>query len=103
MQMVLRQGLALAVTGTAIGLVGAFVVSRPMSGLLFGVAPTDPVTFVAVAAVLTTVALAACYVPARRRDARRSDPRTTVLTYALRGPVVAPSSQGVPHPFFAEP
>jgi len=72
MQMVLRQGLALAVTGTAIGLVGALVVSRLMSGLLFGVTPTDPVTFVAVAAMLTTVALAACYVPARR--AMRVDP-----------------------------
>ena len=72
MRMVLRQGLTLAVVGTAIGLVGALVVARLMSGLLFGVSPTDPVTFAGVAGVLTAVALAACYVPARR--AMRVDP-----------------------------
>jgi predicted permease len=66
MRMVLRQGLTLAVVGTGIGLVGALVVARLMSGLLFGVSPTDPVTFVGVAGLLTAVALAACYVPARR-------------------------------------
>jgi predicted permease len=72
MRMILRQGLALALVGTAIGLVGALLVARLMSGLLFGVSPTDPVTFAAVAGILTAVALAACYVPARR--AMRVDP-----------------------------
>lgn len=66
MQMVLRQGLGLAIIGAAVGLGGALVVSRLMSGLLYGVRPTDPVTFIGVTTVLTAVALAACYIPARR-------------------------------------
>jgi predicted permease len=69
MRMVLRQGLALAITGTVIGLAGALVLSGLMSGLLFGVSPTDPVTFAGVAVVLTAVAVVACYVPARRATA----------------------------------
>jgi putative ABC transport system permease protein len=71
-RMVLRQGLGLIFTGAAVGLVCALVVSRAMGGVLYGVKPTDPVTFVAVAAVLVTVALVACYVPAQR--AIRIDP-----------------------------
>ena len=64
--MVLRQGLMLAVAGVAIGMLSAFGTTRLMSSLLFGTSPTDPVTYVAVVFLLAMVALAACYVPARR-------------------------------------
>jgi putative ABC transport system permease protein len=70
--MVLRQGLGLAIAGAAVGLVGALIVSHLMAGLLYGVRPTDPVTFTAVALLLIGVALLACYIPARR--AVRVDP-----------------------------
>jgi putative ABC transport system permease protein len=72
LQMILRQGLGLAVAGTALGLVGAVVVSQSMTGLLYGVGPTDPPTFVGVAVLLVGVAIGACYLPARR--AIRVDP-----------------------------
>jgi predicted permease len=72
LQMVLRQGLGLAIAGAVVGLVGAAVVSRLMAGLLYGVRPTDPLTFAGVALLLISVALLACYVPARR--AMRVDP-----------------------------
>jgi putative ABC transport system permease protein len=64
--LVLRQGLVLALTGSAIGIAGALLLSRLMSSQLYGVSPTDPITFVAVSVLLTLVALAACYFPARR-------------------------------------
>jgi putative ABC transport system permease protein len=70
--LVLKQGMALALIGEAIGLAGAFALTRLMRGLLFGVTPTDATTFVAVAGVLTTIALLACYLPARR--ATKVDP-----------------------------
>src|ERR1700685_906956 len=63
--MVLRQGLGLAMAGAALGLVGSVIVSHLMAGLLYGVMPTDPLTFVGVTLVLTGVGLAACYIPAR--------------------------------------
>jgi putative ABC transport system permease protein len=72
LQMVLRQGLGLAVAGATVGLLGALVVSHLMAGLLYGVSPNDPLTFVGVTLVLTAVALMACYIPARR--AMRVDP-----------------------------
>src|SRR6204780_3115430 len=72
MTMVLRQGLGLAIAGAALGLVGSVIVSHLMAGLLYGVSPTDLLTFVGVTLVLTGVALAACYIPARR--AMRVDP-----------------------------
>jgi len=70
--MILRQGLELAIAGAAVGLVGALIVSHLMAGLLYGVRPTDPVTFVGVAVLLIGIALLACYIPARR--ATRVDP-----------------------------
>jgi predicted permease len=70
--MVLRQGLGLAVAGAAVGLVGALIASHLMAGLLYGVRPTDPLTFGGVALLLMGVALLACYLPARR--AIRVDP-----------------------------
>jgi putative ABC transport system permease protein len=64
--LILRQGLGLAIAGAAVGLVGALIVSHLMAGLLYGVRPTDPLTFAGVALLLIGVALLACYVPARR-------------------------------------
>jgi predicted permease len=66
---VLGAGLKLAITGAAIGLAAAFGLTRLMTSLLYGVSPTDPLTFAAVAVLLIVVALAACYIPARRAAA----------------------------------
>ncbi|HET7374126.1 MAG TPA: ABC transporter permease [Gemmatimonadaceae bacterium] len=71
-RMVMRHGVRLAIAGTGLGLAGALVVSRAMAGLLVGVSPNDPTTFALAAAALTAVALAGCYLPARR--AIRVDP-----------------------------
>jgi len=65
LQMVLGQGLRLTVLGVVIGLAAALVVNRVLSSLLFGVAPFDPATIGVVLALMTTVALVACYLPAR--------------------------------------
>jgi predicted permease len=72
LRMVLGQGMRLTLVGIGVGLTGAAAASRVLSSKLFGVTSTDPVTFAAVALLLTGVALAACYVPARR--AMRADP-----------------------------
>ena len=64
--MVLRQGLALAAAGCAVGLFGAWAVARVVSGLVYGVAPGDPVTLSGVAAAALAIALAACALPAWR-------------------------------------
>jgi putative ABC transport system permease protein len=72
LQMILRQGLELAIAGAALGLVGALIVSHLMTGLLYGVSPTDPLTFIGVTLVLTAAALTASYIPAMR--AMRVDP-----------------------------
>jgi predicted permease len=72
LSLVLRQGLALALVGSVVGLAGAVLVSHLMAGVLYGVRPTDPITFAAVAILLITVALIACFIPARR--ATKVDP-----------------------------
>jgi predicted permease len=70
--MILWQGTRLAFLGAAIGIAGALALTRLMSDLLYGIAATDPVTFAGLALVLIVVAIAACYLPARR--AMRIDP-----------------------------
>ena len=64
--MVLRQAAVLVLSGLALGLAGALAMTRLISGLLFGVGPNDPATFLSVGLVLLAVATFACLVPARR-------------------------------------
>jgi putative ABC transport system permease protein len=66
MRMILRQAALLVLPGLALGMVGALALTRLMTGLLFGVEPTDPFTFVAVSLLLLVVAAVACLIPARR-------------------------------------
>jgi putative ABC transport system permease protein len=72
LRMILGQGMALALVGVAFGLLGALALTRLLQRLLFEVGPTDPITFVGVAIVISAATLIACYVPARR--AARVDP-----------------------------
>jgi predicted permease len=72
LRIVLRQGLGLAIVGAAVGLVCALVVSHLMASLLYGIRPTDPLTFAGVAFLFIGVAGLACYLPARR--AMKVDP-----------------------------
>jgi putative ABC transport system permease protein len=72
LKMVVGSGMLLAVIGVAVGLIGAFALTRLMASLLFGVSPTDLMTFGLVTAGLLIVALLACYIPARR--ATKVDP-----------------------------
>jgi putative ABC transport system permease protein len=74
--LILKQGLSLALIGMTIGIGAALALTRMMSSLLFGISPTDPFAFGAVAIALTIVALLACYIPARR--ATRVDPMTAL-------------------------
>jgi len=71
-KMVIGQGIKLALIGMAIGLAGALGLTRFLSGLLYGVKPSDPLTLVAVSALLIAVAFLACYIPARQ--AAKVDP-----------------------------
>ncbi len=72
LKLIMGQGIALTLTGLGIGLVGALMLTRLMARLLFEISVTDPVTFVTVLALLSAVALLACYLPARR--AMKVDP-----------------------------
>jgi putative ABC transport system permease protein len=72
LKLVIGQGMTLALIGVTIGSAGAVALTRLMSGLLFGVSATDPMTFVVIAILLSFVALLACYIPARR--AAKVDP-----------------------------
>jgi putative ABC transport system permease protein len=71
-RMVIRQGIVLTGVGIATGLAASWAATRALKNLLYGVSATDPITFVSVAALLTLIALAACWIPARR--ASRVDP-----------------------------
>jgi len=72
LELVVGQGFRLTLTGVALGIIGALVLTRSLASLLFGVKPTDPLTFIAVSLILTAVALLASYIPARR--ATKVDP-----------------------------
>jgi putative ABC transport system permease protein len=72
LRLVIRQGMTLVFIGLVIGAPAAFALSRFMSALLFDISPRDPLTFAAVSALLLSVAMLACYIPARR--ATRVDP-----------------------------
>jgi putative ABC transport system permease protein len=72
LRMVVGQGFRLALIGILIGIAGSLTLTRFLSSLLFGITPTDPLTFIAVSLILIVVALAACYLPARR--AAKVDP-----------------------------
>jgi ABC-type antimicrobial peptide transport system permease subunit len=76
--LIVRQGMGLALLGVGLGLAGAVAVTRFMSTLLFGVRPTDPLTFGSIALILTVIALLASYLPARR--AARVDPMVSLRT-----------------------
>jgi putative ABC transport system permease protein len=78
LRLVVRQGMTMTLIGLVTGLIGAFSLSRVMTGLLHGVSATDPLTFTGVSAVLLTVALLACLLPARR--ATRVDPIVALRT-----------------------
>ena len=70
--MVLKHGLVLVLFGSALGILASLAAARLLQSLLYGVRPTDPATFIAVCALLITVGVLACYLPARR--ATRVDP-----------------------------
>jgi predicted permease len=72
LRLILRQGLAVSATGLAIGVAGALAATRALSNMMFGVKPTDPLTYIGVIVLLAMAALAASYFPARR--ATRIDP-----------------------------
>jgi predicted permease len=72
LRMALGEGMGIVVIGLASGLAGAAIMTRFFQSMLFGVAPTDPMTFLSVSAILAGVALLACYIPAKR--ATRVDP-----------------------------
>ena len=76
LKLVLGQGLLLTAIGVTVGLAGAVVLTRTLSGLVYGVGTLDPMTFIAVPVMLCVIALLACFIPARR--AAKVDPITTL-------------------------
>ncbi|HSK19241.1 MAG TPA: ABC transporter permease [Longimicrobiales bacterium] len=75
-RMILKEGGVLLAAGLALGVAGAFLAARVIRGLLFGVAPHDPVTFIGVAVLMSVIGIAACWIPAAR--AARVDPAMTM-------------------------
>jgi ABC-type antimicrobial peptide transport system permease subunit len=77
LRLVVRQGVVLAAAGIGVGIAGALLLGRVLEGLLYGVAPSDPVTLAATSAGLLVVASLACWIPARRAAA--IEPARTLL------------------------
>ena len=75
-RMILREGGVLVAIGLVLGVAGAFVAARVIQGLLFGVAPYDPTTFIGVAVMMAAIGIGACWIPALR--AARIDPAITM-------------------------
>jgi ABC-type antimicrobial peptide transport system permease subunit len=75
-RMILREGGVLLALGLVLGVAGAVFAGRVIRGLLFGVAPHDPMTLIGVAAMMAAIGIGACWIPARR--AARIDPATTM-------------------------
>jgi ABC-type antimicrobial peptide transport system permease subunit len=76
LNLILQRGMAMALAGVGVGAVLALVAARLMRGMLFGIAPTDPLTFVAITGILIAVTLLAVLFPARR--AARTDPMVSL-------------------------
>jgi putative ABC transport system permease protein len=76
LRLMIRRGMILTLFGLGLGLAGSLALTRVMTGMLFGISATDPSTFCAVGAILTLIALAACYIPAHR--ASRVNPITAL-------------------------
>ena len=74
--MILREGGVLLAIGLVLGVAGAFFAAGIIRGLLFGVAPHDPVTFIGVAVMMAAIGIVACWIPALR--AARIDPAITM-------------------------
>jgi putative ABC transport system permease protein len=74
--LVIGEGLRLVAIGVVVGLLGAFGAARLLTALLYGISPSDPLTYAIVALALTSVALLACYIPARR--ATKVDPAVSL-------------------------
>jgi len=72
LKLMVKHGMSLTLLGIAIGLIGAFALTRVIANQLYEVGPTDPIAFAGVSLLLTVVALFACYIPARR--AAKVDP-----------------------------
>ena len=72
LRLAMSQGIKLTITSLALGVIGALGLTRSVASVLFGVQPTDPVTFLSIAAILSVVALVASYIPAFR--ATKVDP-----------------------------
>ena len=76
LRLILAEGLRLVITGVVVGIVAAFLLTRLLESMVYGVSPRDPLVFVLVSLVMIAVSLLACYVPARR--ASRVDPITAL-------------------------
>jgi ABC-type antimicrobial peptide transport system permease subunit len=78
LSLVMRDGMRLAAGGTLLGIAGALLLGRLLSGMLYGIGPSDPATYLSITVVILAVALVACFIPARR--ATRVQP-TEALRY----------------------